>query len=183
MKSILKIALAILVVLNLTACQSSWDEEVDLSEEEVQKIESNIDLTKQLIKYQIRKRASGKAEPMAYVELANNYVELGKMKRAERVYKSAIKTGLFSSALYHNLGRLYEKVGEYDMAVEQYQILIDEFSEYNYWYDITWAYIRNSDRLKAEQAFNQWQRKFNKTDQATQEALKKLREEESANVS
>ena len=56
--------------------------------------------------------------------------------------------------------------------------MIDEYYEDKYLYDITWAYIRGKERKPAEKYFNLWQLKFQKTDEQTQQAIKKLREEE-----
>ena len=179
MKQFNKLVFVMIASILLTACQSKWDREVDLTPEEKLAIENQISETKEAIKAQISSRDSGKAEPMAYVNLARAYVKIGKFKRAERVYKSAIKSGLFSSALHNNLGRLYEEVGDYKRAIEQYEILINDFLEENYWYNVTWANIRLGERVAAEQAFNRWQRIFKKTDEPTQEALKAMRKTES----
>ena len=82
--------------------------------------------------------------------------------------------------MLNNLGRLYEDVEEYGLAIVQYQRIIDEYLDGNYYYDITWAYIRAKKRIEAEKAFNQWQQAMKKTDEQTQQAIKKLREEEKA---
>lgn len=162
----------------LSACNAKWNKEVSLSPEERVAIEQEIQENKAIIKQQIKNRTSGQAEPMAYVNLARGYVRLGELKKAEGVYKKAIKKGSFSSALHNNLARLYEDVEEYDKATEQYQILVEKFGEEQYLYDITWAYIHKKDRKAAEKYFNKWQRLFNTTDVTTQEAIKALRAKE-----
>ncbi len=117
---------------------------------------------------------------MAYVNLARQYQKLGDLGKGIRIYKDLIKKDIVSSAVYHNLGRLYEEVEEWDLAIEQYQLLIDDYFMPRYLYDITWVYIKTEDRKSAEKYFNDWQRTLNTTDLQTQEAIKKLRAKEKA---
>lgn len=171
-----KLILLILVALLLTACQAKWQIDVDLTPEKRAEILAEIKEVKITIQEQIRE--TEKAGYMAYVNLARAYEKLGNLGTAIKIYTDAIADGMHSSAVYNNLGRLYEKVGEYDLAVEQYQILVDKFMENRYLYDITWAYIRAKDSKNAEKYFNAWQLETQATDENTQKAIRKLREEE-----
>ena len=113
-----------------------------------------------------------------YISLSKAYEELGEMGKAIGVYTDVLDSGVKTKAIINNLGRLYEKVDEYDLAIEQYQRLINEYFDNNYLYDITWAHIHAKNRKEAEKYFNAWQLEFHKTDTQTQQAIKKLREEE-----
>jgi len=145
-----------------------------LTPEAKTKIENEVKIIKDTLAQQIRK--DGMGESMAYINLARSYEKLGNLKRAEQVYKDAIATGMNSGALHNNLGRLYEKVSEYDDAVKQYTILINKFKETKYLYDITWAYIKDKNFKKAEDYYELWKKTFIKSDIPTEKALKKLKE-------
>ena len=163
----------------LSGCQSSWNKKVDLTPEEKQEINQQIkDIKVEISEYD---GTEGTIPHLKMVELARAYKKLGNYKGAINVYKKEMDAGYEVRVFYHNLGRLYEDVKEYDLAVEQYQIIIDRYFENNYLYDITWAYIRAKERKTAEKFFNAWQREFHKTDEQTQEAIKDLREEEKEN--
>lgn len=174
MKKVIQLLFVFSLLFNLTACASDWDREVDLTAEERSELMATIDLEKENIQKQINTRANGYAEAETYARVANAYIKLGEMKKAEKVYLDAIDTGLFASPLHHNLARLYEEVGEYEMAVDEYAILINDFGERSYWFDITWAHIRNEDYDSARKSFNTWQQTFNRTDEDIQKALKEL---------
>jgi len=176
MQKIAKLIIILFTCLFLTACQSNWKVETNLTPDERTKIQNEIKTIKITIENQTKK--DGKGEAMAYVNLARAYEKLGDLKKATDVYKNAISKGLFASSIYNNLGKLYEKVGEYELAIEQYNILISDFVMDRYLYDITWAYIRAKDRKMAEKYFNAWQLALQTTDKATQDAIKKLRDEE-----
>lgn len=113
-----------------------------------------------------------------YLEAAAAADELNKIKLAIELYKEAKEDHPAFEVIYNNLGRLYEELGMYDEAVEEYTVLVERFGELNRYYDITWAYIRAGDRKTAEKYFNLWQNAMQKTDEHTQEKLKELRAQE-----
>ncbi|MBU1934448.1 tetratricopeptide repeat protein, partial [Patescibacteria group bacterium] len=166
-----------------TACTSKYKVEVDLTPEEEAEIYAEIEKLEIDIKtYDTNKESYEYWEEsipsMAIISLARAYEDLGDLGKAIDIYTDILDTGAKTRAIIHNLGRLYEKVGEYELAVVQYQRIIDEYFETQYLYDITWAYIRTGDRQNAEKYFNAWQLEFRRTDEQTQDAIKKLREAE-----
>ncbi len=181
--------LAVAVVLGLLAGCGKWQVKVDLKPEEKAAIEAEVaSLNDEIKNFQ---PTPEQQIPMKQITAVTaDYEKLGRLDKAIKVYKDIIDAGKKSIPSINNLGRLYEKVGEYDLAVEQYKKLIDEYFETSYLYDITWAYIRAAQaskgaeaveyRKKAEKVFNAWQNEFKKTDEQTQEAIKKLREAEKA---
>ena len=172
-----KLLISITAIFLLTACGSRWDVDVDLTPEETQAIKTEIQSLKTEIQNFVPP-TSGEIAWRQYIDLSQAYEKIGQMDNAIKVYTDVLDSGVKTKAIIHNLGRLYEKVEEYDLAVEQYQCLIDEYFDNNYLYDITWAYIRAKNRKEAEKYFNAWQLEFKKTDSQTQQAIKKLREEE-----
>lgn len=178
MNKITKLLILVFSVMLLTACQSKYQKEVDLTPEEEEAIHSEIQVIKNVIENEEEKNKD--AGIMAHVNLARQYQKLGDLGEAISIYKKMIKRDLVSSTVYHNLGRLYEDVKEWELAIEQYQLLVDEFFMPRYLYDITWVHIKTEDRKSAEKYFNDWQRTLNTTDLHTQEAIKKLRAKEKA---
>ena len=164
------------MIMVLGACTSGYNVSVNLGEEEKKSIEA--DIIKQQDDIKNYKAEDGSIPSASIISLALDYEKMGKLGKAISLYESWLKKGYRAFALINNLGKLYEKVGETDKAVEQYLRLINEYQEDRYLYDITWAYINGKDRRNAEKYFNLWQLKFSKTDEQTQTAIKKLREEE-----
>lgn len=161
----------------LTACGSKWQVEVDLTPEQRQAIEASIKELKKSLK---NVEDPTEASSQEIIDLARAYQQLGDMKSAIDLYESYIKKGRVRQVMLHNLGRLYEEVKEYDLAVEQYQHIIDKYFDNNYLYDITRAYIRAEERKKAEKYFNAWQLEFHTTDEQIQQLIKRLRAKEKA---
>jgi tetratricopeptide (TPR) repeat protein len=173
----------LLAVLFLSGCiKSNWRIDVDLTEEELQetkaKVEEYIDKTKN---YRPGEDYTTPEPPIPFwVELARAQEKLGNLGDALKTYEKAKEIYSRSQAIEHNIGRLYEKAGEYKKAIEQYLYIVEEFQKDGYLYDVTWAYIKAKDRQNAEKYFNAWQLATQKTDTQTQQAIKKLREEEKA---
>jgi tetratricopeptide (TPR) repeat protein len=184
MKLISKLLILFLSFSLLTSCKS-WNVQVNIAPEEQAKIQADIkDLKTQIDKYMkdIKKVENWEnAIPhQEIIRLAQDYEKLGDLKSAINTYKDILDDGYKTQAIINNLGVLYEQVGEYDLAVEQYKRIVDEYLDSNYLYNITWAYIRAGNRKEAEKVFNAWQLEFRKTDEQTQQAIKKLRAEEKA---
>lgn len=158
---------------------NSYKVEVDLSSDDVSVLNEKIADLKSEIKNFVPTEDDVIAW-RAMVELSRAYEQLGELGKAIAVYEDAIADGDVTKAMLNNLGRLYEKVEEYDKAIAIYQRINDEYFDRDYLYDITWAYIRAGDRKNAEKYFNAWQLEFQKTDEQTQQAIKKLREAEKA---
>ncbi|MBU0727135.1 tetratricopeptide repeat protein [Patescibacteria group bacterium] len=171
------LSLLVVSIILLSGCFNSHKIAVDLTDEEIKQIEFDIEV----LKYEIEHYTGEGKAALEIVELARAYQKLGELDKAIEVYKDVLSDGYTLSVAHHNLGRLYEDVGEFDLAVEQYQAIIDKFNDLDYLYDITWAYIRAGNRKEAEKYFNAWQLEFRKTDLQTQQAIKKLREEEKEN--
>ena len=170
-----KLAFLLVTLIFLTACQSNWVVDVDLTAEEKAEIQADIK--------DIKSRLSADMKSSDYIQavisLARKYEDLGQLSDAIDVYVDTLKNeNLSAPTVNRNLALLYEKIGKFEKAIEQYQILIDKYLDENYLYDITWAYINMGERREAEKYFNAWQLKFQKTDVQTQDAIKKLREEE-----
>jgi tetratricopeptide (TPR) repeat protein len=168
-----RILLLITSLFFLSACSNGYTVDVDLDESQRAQINQEI----QSIKADLKK-AEGEAEVFLMMDLARAYKKLGQLGKAIDIYEDYLARGKRVKAMMHNLGRLYEDVAEYDKAIEQYQRLIDDYYDRDYLYDITWVYIRAGERKQAEKYFNAWQLEFQKTDEKTQEAIKKLREDE-----
>ena len=176
MKTVKIISLFLISLFLLTACQSKWKLDVELTPEERQATLNDIEELKLTI--QNYDGEEGTIPHLDIISLARDYEKLGDLKKVEQLYLSYLNQGYKTKNIIHNLGRLYEKVGDYEKAILQYQRLVDEYHDDDYFYDITWAYIRAKNRLMAEKTFNLWQNFKHKTDLQTQEALKKLRAEE-----
>jgi tetratricopeptide (TPR) repeat protein len=178
MKRLTKISAVVLVALFLTACSSKYNVKVNLTPEEENNIKAEIsEFKKQIAAHDT---SDGTIAWAQIIETAKDYEKLGDLKSAINLYKSWLDKGYKTKGIINNLGRLYEKVGEVELAVTQYRRLIEEYQDDSYLYDITWAYINAKQRKEAEKYFNLWQLKFQKTDEQTQLAIKGLRAEEEA---
>ena len=175
-----KIALSLLAVLFLTACNNGWTIDVDLEEEERTQLEQTVTEYKGKIRNYEPDEVFNTPEPPIpfWVELARAQEKLGYLGKAMKTYEEAEEIYPRSQAIENNIGRLYEKAGEYEKAVEQYLYISEEFQAPKYLYDVTWVYIKAKDRKNAEKYFNAWQLAVQKTDTQTQEAIKELREAE-----
>jgi tetratricopeptide (TPR) repeat protein len=186
MKSYRKLFIIPLVILLLTSCKS-YNVKVDLTSEENQAVQKNIEQLKESIANFVPP-SQGTIDWQDMIDLSKAYEKLGKMDKAIKVYTDVLDSGAKTKAIINNLGRLYEQVGEYDLAVAQYQRIVDEYNDEGYLYDITWIFIHAAQvnkgdeaisyRKKAEKVFNAWQLAFQKTDEQTQQEIKKLREKE-----
>ncbi|MBN2095905.1 tetratricopeptide repeat protein [Candidatus Peregrinibacteria bacterium] len=173
-----------LTTLFLAGClQSGWTVKVDLTDEERQEVQATVTEYKDKIKNYEPDEVFFTPDPPIpfWVELARAYETLGQLGDALDTYEKAKDYYPRSQAIENNIGRLYEKAGKYEEAVEQYLYVAEEFQEPKYYYDITWVYIKAKDRKNAEKYFNIWQLATQKTDGQTQRAIKDLREEEKAN--
>lgn len=187
MKILSKICASFLVAVVLTACSSKWDVKVNLTPEERTAARSEIAEMELAIKNFIG--PEGEIPALQIIRLAKAHETLGEMGKAVDLYNQWLE-GRRAISLTNNLGRLYEQVGETELAVKQYQRIIDEYLDTGYLYDITWAYIKGAEAAKgakrveyrklAEKYFNAWQLDLHKTDDQTQQAIKKLRDEEAA---
>ena len=162
------------IILALAGC-NNYKVEVDLTPERVQEFQSEIETLRDEIANFTSE--DGSIAWRAIIDLASDYEKLGQLGEAIQVYEEGLDNGDKTKAILNNLGRLYEKIDQYEKAVAMYQRINDEYFDHDYLYDITWAYIRAKDRKNAEKYFNAWQLEFHKTDLQTQEAIKKLREE------
>lgn len=156
----------------LTSCGAKYKVDADITPERLAELKQDIKDYKQAIEDYVPKDQEIALEPI--VGLGRAYEEMGDYGKAIDLYLDVLDEHGSSKALIHNLGRDYESVGEYDLAVAQYQKIIDEYFDSGYLYDITWAYIRAGNKQGAEAFFNDWQLKFRKTDEQTQEAIKNL---------
>ena len=165
-------------MLMLAGC-NTYKVQVDLPRDEVKELRGQINELKQEIADFVPTQDSAIAW-QAIIDLSRAYEELGELGKAINVYEDVLNDGHKTKSIMNNLGRLYEKTEQYDKAVAMYQRISDEYFDHDYLYDITWAYIHAGDRKSAEKYFNAWQLEFKKTDEQTQQAIKKLREAEKA---
>ena len=170
-----KLFILALSLVFLTAC-NTYKVDVDLTPEEVSKIEA--DITGYKTEIANHDDSDGRIAWEAIINMANAYVDLGELGKAIKLYEGVLSEGPGTQAIVNNLGRLYETVERYDDAIVQYQILIDDYFEHEYLRDITWAYIRAGNRQEAEKYFNEWQLYFSTTDGSIQQAIKKMRADE-----
>lgn len=172
-----KLLIIVFSVLLLAGCKS-YDVEVDLPPTEEEQLYADIAQYQKEIE-EFAPEVVGRSFPdLEVISMARAYEQLGQMDNAIQAYEDFLAQGHQTKALINNLGVLYEEVGETEKAVEQYQRVMDVFYDRQYLYNITWAYIRGEDRKNAEKYFNAWQLEFSKTDEQTQQALKRLREKE-----
>jgi tetratricopeptide (TPR) repeat protein len=173
-----KIFITGLVAMMLVGC-NAYKIEIDLSPEEIKEVKDEITVLKEEIANFVPSDDSTIAW-QEIIELARAYEELGELGKAIDVYVDVLNDGHKTKAILNNLGRLYEQTEQYGMAITMYERIHKEYLDQDYLYDITWAYIRAGDRKSAEKYFNAWQLEFNRTDEQTQQAIKKLREAEKA---
>ncbi|MCK5612228.1 tetratricopeptide repeat protein [Candidatus Pacearchaeota archaeon] len=178
MKKFTHSLIIILSIFVLSACQSKWSPEVDLTPEERSAIEAEIVEIQSSIDEQISE--SEKADINTYIRMARKYEDLGSLKKSEAIYKQLIEEKRVSSTIHNNLAQLYETVEDYEKAIEQYTILTDTLFESQYLKNITWVYIKTGERKLAEKYFNAWQQAFRTTDVIIQDAIKELRAAEKA---
>jgi tetratricopeptide (TPR) repeat protein len=88
---------------------------------------------------------------------------LGKPGEAIKLYEEHFTDGINSknSSYYHNIGRLYEKVGEYDLAIFRYQYIIHTYKRYSYYKDIAEAYQKAGNQKKYEEYMGLYTSKAN----------------------
>jgi len=114
--------------------------------------------------------------PFAYfLEVALAQEKLGRLGQAINTYKKVLKLYENSQVAWHNLGRIYERVGKYDKAVDYYAKIIDQFGFVAYNMDIANAYIKKGDLDAAQKAYNQYRILTNLTDPAVEQYLTNLR--------
>jgi len=171
-----KLLIILFTSIILMGCSKGYTVDVDLTKDKLAELTTLAEELKVTI--DTYEGEDGTFPYLEIIDLARVYVELGEIGKAIDTYEGAIEDGVKGRAVFNNLGRLYEKVESYDMAIVMYQRIVDEYFDENYLYDITWAYIRAKDRKNAAKFFNAWQLEFQKTDEQTQEAIKKLREDE-----
>lgn len=178
MKKLTHLFIIVLSIFVLSACESKWSPEVDLTPEEISSIHEAIEEANALIDQQIE--SNGKGEILTYIVVAREHKKLGELKKVESIYKKLIAEKRVSGAIHNNLAQLYESVEEYDKAIEQYKILTDTLLEPQYLRNITWVYIKTGERKLAEKYFNAWQQAYRTTDVIIQDAIKELRAAEKA---
>jgi pentatricopeptide repeat protein len=166
-----------LAVLLLAGCKS-YNVQVDLGDEELAALQAEIKTQEEAIENFDSAEAERSFPDLETISIARAYERMGDMDKAISVYKDFMAQGYRTQALVNNLGVLYEQVGETEKAVEQYQFIMDEYFDRSYLYKITWAYIKAGERKLAEKYFNAWQLEFQTTDEETQRAIKRLREQE-----
>jgi len=83
---------------------------------------------------------------------------LGRVGEAIRTYDELFELYENSSVGWHNRGRLYEKIGDYPKAVENYKKLIDVFSLTQYRFDIAVAWEKADEIEKAKTSYLLWQK-------------------------
>lgn len=91
------------------------------------------------------------------VNLSSAYKEMGKFDEAIQNYEENIKAGYDSIVILNNLGRLYEKIEDYDQAIKTYQKIVDEHGNLEYLHDIALTYAKAEDYEKAEIFYKKWQ--------------------------
>jgi tetratricopeptide (TPR) repeat protein len=185
-----KITACLLVAITLSACDSKWNVQVDLKPEERQAIMAQIETAKQDIKNFDPKLDVGAIPWAPIIDEAKAYEKLGDRKDAIDLYNSWLKGNVKTKAMINNLGRLYDEVGETELAVKQYERIINEYMDTDYLLDITWAYIHGATastgkksvdfRKNAEKYFNAWQLDKKRTDETVQQAIAQLRKKEGA---
>jgi len=176
MKKVITSLIIFVSIFSLTACGAKYKIAVSISPEEKATTLTEIDGLKPKIK--AYDTSDGSIDWQDIIQLALDYEKLGDLDKAIDAYKVWLDKGFKTKAIINNLGRLYEKVGEVDLAVAQYKRLIEEYQDDDYIYDITWVYINAKQLKNAEKYFNIWQLKTQKTDEYTQNSIKKLLEEE-----
>jgi len=176
-----KSILLLSALLLLSAC-TRLNIDVDLTDEQRQQYERTVAEFEFKIKnYQPDDRFETPEAPIPFwVELAVAQENLGRLDDALRTYTKAQKIYPRSQAIENNIGRLYEKAGLREKAIEQYLYVADEFQDPRYYRDITKLYIELKDRRNAEKYFNVWQLATRQTDTEIQQEIKQLREEEKA---
>lgn len=162
------------VLLILAGC-SNYKEAVNLSAEQTKQLEDQVTVLKKQIA-DFKPSQSAIIPWQATIDLARTYEKLGDLGKAIGVYEDVVNGGKPSKSILNNLGRLYEQTGQYDKAIAMYKRISDQYFDHNYFYDITWAYLRAGDLKNAEKYFNAWQLEFRKTDQQTQDAIKQLKD-------
>jgi len=96
--------------------------------------------------------------PDFFIEKANALEKLGRVGEAIRTYDELFQIYENSSVGWNNRGRLYEKIGDYPEAVENYAKLIDVFSLNQYRFDIAKAWQKAGEIEKAKTAYSLWQK-------------------------
>ena len=179
MKKSVKILAVTLATIVLVACASKYNVKVNLTPDEEAAAKTEIqDMGKAINEF--IPGATAQIPGLEIIRLAKAYEKLGNLGKAIDIYSSWLNKGYRAKSLSNNLGHLYEQVGETELAVKQYQTIIDQYMDTDYLYDITWAYIKAGDRKNAEKYFNAWQLDKKKTDEQTQQAIKDLRDKEVA---
>ena len=73
---------------------------------------------------------------------------LGNVGQSIKLYEENFNNLSWYVAFHHNMGRLYEEVKEYDLAIPRYQFLIDTYKRFNYYRDIAEVYKKDGKEKK-----------------------------------
>ncbi len=99
-----------------------------------------------------------------YINKAIAQERLGKLGDAIQTYEEATRVWGPSIVTYHNLGRIYDKVGEGEKAIEYYLKLVNEYSGDEYYLDIAKAYVKMGNMEKGKENYLFYEKKTGTTD-------------------
>jgi len=146
--------LSFLLSLILVSCNSNYKVEVDLSASQIKELQGKI--AEDLEAIDVAKKNQDEFIDQKVISLALAYQKLGELGEAIKVYEMAVEEDYKTSTLIHNLGRLYQEVGDYQSAVEAYQRIITEYGNKDYLHDIALVYIKASDAKNAREYYKAW---------------------------
>lgn len=103
-----------------------------------------------------------RAPLLFYVNKAVAQENLGKLDDAMSTYNEAQRVWGESQVVLHNMGRLFEKMNNYDKAIEKYKKLADgPIGNKDYYYDIMKAYIKLDNMGEAKKYYLKFVREAN----------------------
>ena len=162
----------------LTGCLGSsiydYTETINLSSEQRAALESDVAKWDELIKNppeEILEKFNNRPAFDYFVEKARAQEYLGQIGKAIKTLEEGFVFYENSSVGWHNLGRLYEKVGDYKKAVKNYQKIIDVFHRYEYNLDVSKAWYKAGEDNKAREAYLLFEEKTGRSDQAFKDEL------------
>ncbi len=85
-----------------------------------------------------------------FLDLAERSYYDGQYDESISYYQQVLKLEQNNLVAANNLATIYEERGRYDLAIELYQTLLDDFSDYEIKFDLATAYFNQGDFSQAE---------------------------------
>lgn len=135
--------------------KASYNVELPLTNEQRAEYESKVVQMDQKLK-ESRSKGEEKPDIDYFIEKARYQEYLGHYSDAIDTLLGALRYYEVTSAGWNNLAKLYDKVGEYALAAQFYNKLLDTFNIDRYYYELAWDYYHLGKLEDARNAYGRY---------------------------